>query len=326
MRARFDVLVLVCGLSSALACSSSDSGSGPGGKNGPDDFGNATGNGSGAGSGGSISADGVGQACDEEGATRECCGRGQQTCEGSFEFKQWGACLAGGEQITCSYDGDCSDSEFGQCDAGTTTPPPPGECDDSEFPGCNTDGGQPPPPSLGEDEAVNNEPEILAGYSPPLGEAVSEGGQIVVWVNDEWPEAIAPGEQVDATTGRILVPGDRTAKAPDGYLWEPALYIAPQTVEAGGPPHFPQFIKGWYNNAPTATKPMGGKNAPSLGAPGAPIDTAPAGVDLREKYTTQLVWNVDALGLGPGTYTGEFVISDGDLDRAIGCVTIHITP
>jgi hypothetical protein len=156
---------------------------------------------------------------------------------------------------------------------------------------------------------------------------VSQGGQNQVWVNDEWPELIAPNEEIDATTGAVLTPGDREAKAPDGYLWEPALYIAPLTAESGGPPHFPQYIKGWYNNVPPANgvKPKGGKMAQALGSSGASVDAAPAGVSLREKYTTELVWNVDALGLGPGTYSGEFVIGDGDLDRAVGCVTIVIT-
>jgi hypothetical protein len=317
-----------------VACSSSHSND-SGKLKGSDPFGNSSGDGSGSGSGGDNQIkrnDGVGESCSQDGAMRACCDTGMQKCTGTTEFMQWGDCLdASGKRITCTTGGgpdDCKSGEFSQfCDA--SVPPPPGTCADSEFPGCNGDGGLPPPPSLCQDRQVNNEPEILVGYSPAMGESVSQQGQIKVWVNDEWPERIAPGEQIDASTGMITTPGDRTAKAPDGYLWEPALYIAPQTAENGGTPHFPQFIKGWYNiEAPPVA--MGGKKPMMMkgqvvGTQGTAIDPAPAGTSLREKYSTELIWNVDALQLGPGTYIGEFVVGDGDLDRAVGCVTIVIT-
>jgi hypothetical protein len=54
------------------------------------------------------------------------------------------------------------------------------------------------------------------------------------------------------------------------------------------------------------------------------MDPAPAGTKLSERYTTEDIWDVSALGLKPGTYSAEFVIHDGDRDRAIGCVTITI--
>jgi hypothetical protein len=170
------------------------------------------------------------------------------------------------------------------------------------------------------DEDINNEPEILGGYAPANGEAVGKDGQIKLWVTDEHPCFIAPNEQVDAATGMVTTPGDRTAKASDGYLYEPALYIAPQTAENGGTAHFPQLIKGWYNNDPI----NGGRRA--AGTQGAPIDPPPAGTNLSEKYDGEDVWDVSALGLSPGTYIGEFVIHDGDQDRGVGCVTIVITP
>lgn len=184
----------------------------------------------------------------------------------------------------------------------------------------------PPPPSLCTNDAVNNEPEILAAYSPAMGQSVARNGQIKVWVNDEAPPFIAQNEKVDPTTGAVLTPGDRTGKAADGYLWEPALYIAPQSAETGGTPHFPQWIKGHYNNNPLAGKPMGGRGAPVPGTIGAPMDAVPAGTTLKEKYTDEYVWDVCALGLAPGTYTAEFVIHDGDTDRGVGCVTIVIAP
>ena len=147
-------------------------------------------------------------------------------------------------------------------------------------------------------------------------------GQIKVWITDERAPIIAPNEQVDGTTGKITMPGDRTAKAPDGYLWEPALYIAPQTAENGGTPHFPQWIKGWYNNM---LPPAGGRPPAGTGAQVPGIDPPPAGSPPSLQYDAEDIWDVSALGLRPGTYLGEFVIHDGDRDRAIGCVTIVIT-
>ena len=92
---------------------------------------------------------------------------------------------------------------------------------------------------------------------------------VKVWVQDEAAPFVAPQEQINTTTGMITMPGDRTAKAPDGYLWEPALYIAPETAQNGGTPHFPSFFKGSYNNNPnikgvTATVP--GMDPPPPGA------------------------------------------------------------
>jgi hypothetical protein len=149
-----------------------------------------------------------------------------------------------------------------------------------------------------------------------MGQTVGLTGQIKVWVNDENPPFIAPGEQVDNTTGAITMPGTRTATAADGLLDEPALYIAPQSPTNGGTPHFPQWIKGSYNNNPPT---RGTFNA------GAPIDPLPAGATPNSLYTGEFVWDVSALGLAPGTYTAVFSVHDGDRDRAIGCVTIVIT-
>jgi hypothetical protein len=296
-----------------------------------------------------VRADGVGESCSQEGATRTCCETGHQTCAGTAEFQQWGPCLGpDGQQVTCTSGGpeDCKSGEFSQfCDGGRPPPPPPGSCadnefsscdggppppptscDDSEFPGCNDkgDGGLPPPPSLCMKGPVNNEPEILVGYSPDKGETVSESGQIKVWVNDERPEFIASNEQIDMKTGKITAPGDRTTKAQDGYLWEPALYIAPMTAESGGTPHFPQYIKGWYNNMPPVNGTKFGGPPKGVQVPG--MDPVPPGMALVEMYSSENIWDVDRLGLGPGTYIGEFVIHDGDHDRAVGCVTITITP
>ena len=50
------------------------------------------------------------------------------------------------------------------------------------------------------------------------------------------------------------------------------------------------------------------------------------GAMLMEKFSTEFIWDVASLGLKPGTYLAEFVIHDGDHDRAVGCVVITIDP
>lgn len=255
-----------------------------GGGSSPPNGANGNGTGSGGGSGANLS-------CSLPGATRACCGAGTQTCTGQ-EFPTWGPCLgADGATLTCDGQGSCAAGELSQCD-----------------------GGVPPMPALCMAGGVNNEPEILVGYAPANGQTVGAGGQVKVWVNDEGAPIIAPGERIDATTGAIMLPGDRTARAADGYLWEPALYLAPQTAENGGTPHFPDFIRGDYNN--TTQK--------GAGTHSGGMEPAPAGSQLAERFTAEMVWNVDALGLAPGSYIAEFVIHDGDRDRGVGCVTITI--
>jgi hypothetical protein len=176
---------------------------------------------------------------------------------------------------------------------------------------------------------VNDEPEIIAGYSPAPGQSVGTNGQIYVWVSDEGAPFIAPNEQVNASTGQVTTPGDRTAKAPDNYLWEPSLYIAPQTAESGGTPHFPNYIKGQYNNTP-----------PELGnvVTGATADPIPQTAQPSvafvngggffgagfNAYTAEYIWNVNGLGLSAGSYQAEFLIFDGDRNRGVGCVSFTI--
>jgi hypothetical protein len=219
------------------------------------------------------------------------------------------------------------------CDSGVPLDAGHGVCRPGEFgitcDDAGSDSGLPPTPDLCNAPPDIGEPGILAAFSPASGETVGNNGQIKLWVNDEWPEFIAPGEQLDPNTGAVITPGDRTAKDLFGYLYEPALYIAPETAENGGTPHFPQMIKGDYNNDPTLVNTLnsllqGGNSLPTLQS--APMDTPPAGTMLMLGFTTEDIWDVKSLGLSPGTYLAEFVIHDGDLERAAGCVTIVITP
>jgi len=262
----------------------------------------------------SVGVDGAApEACTVPGNTRSCCG-GTQTCTGN-EFPVWGACLDNsGAPAMCAFDagrplcGNINEGTQMVCDAG---PPPP-----------------PPPPNVCADPTLNTEPEILAAFSPDNGQTVDQTGQIKVWVCDEHPPFIAPGEQVDNTTGAITMPGDRTAMAGDGLLYEPALYIAPQSPTNGGMPPFPQWttgsypqwIKGSYNNNPP--KPT---RTASAGATPDPLPAGASWCSSDAPYRVEFIWDVSSLGLQPGAYTAVFSIHDGDGDRAIACVTIVIT-
>jgi hypothetical protein len=247
-------------------------------------------------------SDGGGQSipCSNPGATEACCDTGTRTCGGG-EFPTWGPCLSSsGESLSC-----CMPGEFGSCDGGQPaldmTQPLPMLCTCARS-GC-----------------ANNEPDILVGYSPATGQTVDGSGQIKVWVKDEAAPFIAPGEVVDPNTGAITTPGDRTAKAPDGYLWEPALYIAPASAESGGTPNFPTAIKGWYRAYGSSAVDVNGMDPPPGPQPMTPDLGRPYG-----DYTGEDIWDVKSLGLGPGSYVAEFVIHDGDTDRGVGCVTIVI--
>ncbi|HYQ01877.1 MAG TPA: hypothetical protein VER96_24560 [Polyangiaceae bacterium] len=268
-----------------------------------------------------------------------------QTGSGEFAF-QWGTCeLAPHTASSCSTtdgspgspgsSGGAGNTADGQGGKGSTHDGGPpggggkgnthdgqgggkGNTHDGQGGKGNTfDGSGGEYPSLCSDPAINNEPEILVAHSPANGETVSEDGQIKVWINDEGAPFISPNETLDPDTGAVLTPGDRAAQAPDGYLWEPALYIAPATAESGGTPHFPQMVKGWYNY------PGRGK---ANGFGGAAIEPIPGNPQLHDKYNAEDIWDVSSLGLPPGNYIGEFVIWDGDTDRAVGCINIVITP
>ena len=278
--------------------------------------------------GGGANGSGGPEACGVPGSTRSCCGSGTQTCGGTNEFHTWSPCLdASGKELTCSgtggggnEDGGGAGTGGGGNEDGGGPGTGGGGNEDGGGPGAggggNEDGGGPgtggggtelPPPSCGFG-VLNDEPNILVAYAPADGQSVSGTGQIKVWVADEWPQMIAPGEQIDPTTGGVTKPGDRTAKAPDGYLFEPVLYIANMGF-------FPAAIKGWYNNDPP-------NHGPGIGTQVQGMDPPPA--QTFQEYVTEDIWNVAAFGLKPGTYSAEFVVHDGDRDRAIGCISIVV--
>jgi len=175
----------------------------------------------------------------------------------------------------------------------------------------------PQQPTLCQQGGVNDESDILAGYQPGTGQSVGATGQIKVWVTDEGSPKISEGEVVNASSGQITTPGQRSAKAPDNYLWEPALYVSVY-AENGGTPHFPSTIKGNYNNHPNIDILLGD---PSPSGPA--IDPIPQSA-RKLYYTAEYIWDVNSLGLSSGTYVAEFVIHDGDENRGVGCVSITI--
>jgi len=175
---------------------------------------------------------------------------------------------------------------------------------------------------------INEEPYIITSYSPAAGQSVDETGQVKVWVTDENPPYIAPQETINPTTGAIINKGTQDALAPDNYLYEPALYIAPHTAETGGSPFFPNLIKGTVNNVP---EPYYSANIPSQDIQnGPPVDQItgaqqdPHLLPGQTAHTSEYIWDVSSLGLATGTYQAEFLIYDGDVNRGIGCVSITI--
>ena len=175
------------------------------------------------------------------------------------------------------------------------------------------------------------------GYDPPMGHPVGWTGQVRVWVSGDSAPFVAPGEVVDNMTGAVTTPGDRAATAKDGLLYEPTLYIAPQSPTDGATPYFPQWIRGSYNDNPPS--PAGWYIGEAPATKGAPVDPIPPGSAIKgpgfwavspawSPYETEFVWDVSALGLGCESYTAVFSVNGGPFRggyRATGCVTIGIT-
>jgi len=190
-----------------------------------------------------------------------------------------------------------------------------------------------PTPVLGVDglctnKSVNTEPQILEAFSPMTGTSVGSSGFIKVWVVDELPPMVAPGLQTDAQ-GNVTITGNQSAVAPDGYLFDPALYVD-TPVEQGGHPAFPDSVKGTYDpNPPNATCTGFSCYQNAKGVNGATPDLLPAGspqssCGFSTCYEAEYIWDVSKLGLTTGTHQAEFLIHDGDTNRAVGCVTINI--
>lgn len=168
----------------------------------------------------------------------------------------------------------------------------------------------PPTTSLCTKGGANVHPEAIVAYSPQQATAISTTGQIKLWVSDTQRPYIAPDEQLVKYTGVIKIPGNRTATAPDGYLWEPQLYIFPWTVEKNGQPYFPSLIQGdYFNGTPNV----------SYGSDPLPYYAPPL-----SNYTVEFTWNVKDIGLTDGDYQIEFVVHDGNQKLGIKCIELRI--
>jgi hypothetical protein len=168
----------------------------------------------------------------------------------------------------------------------------------------------PPTTSLCQKGGANKHPEAIVAYEPDQASAVSTDGQIKLWVSDTKPPYISPNEEVQKSTGEVKTPGSRTAKAPDGYYWEPQLYIFPQTVEKNGKAYYPNYVEGdYFNGIPLV----------SYGSDILPPDALPL-----SSYTVEFVWNVSAIGLTDNDYDIEFVVHDGNQNLAVKCITIRV--
>lgn len=173
-----------------------------------------------------------------------------------------------------------------------------------------------PPATLCTPGGKNNEAGIIVAYSPISGQTISVSGKVRIWVNDEYAPVIAPNEQVNLKTGQITSYGNTSALAHDKFLYEPAVYISPQDAETNlNAGHFPDNIKGDFDNKPPSTK---------VAIKGAPVDPLPSGSSAPEKFTSMYTWNVGSLNLSPGIVQLEFSIPDGDEDRGFGCITLNV--
>lgn len=168
----------------------------------------------------------------------------------------------------------------------------------------------PPITNLCKKGGDNKNPDAIAAISPQQSYAISSDGQIKIWVTDTLPPYISPNEDILKGTGAVKKPGSRNAHAPDGYLWEPQLYIFPETAENNGKPYFPNFVMGDYYN---------GLSLVSYGSGIVPPNALPL-----KSETVEFIWNVKDIGLTDGDYQIEFVVHDGHQRLAVKCITIRI--
>lgn len=168
----------------------------------------------------------------------------------------------------------------------------------------------PPAGSVCQPGGINARPEIIIGYSPSHGTAVPSDGLIQLWATDTGHLLVAPAARISHNSGRVLAPGDTTQLAPDGHRIAPSLYVFPQTADNQGQPYFPTIIKGDYNN---------GRSQVARGRDAVPYDGKPS-----EKYVLQYIWKIQDIGLTPGAYQLQFVVSDAQAAHGVACISIRV--
>lgn len=185
----------------------------------------------------------------------------------------------------------------------------------------------------------NEEPDIIFATDPAFGGVVRAGGQIKIWVweDDGNGGSVSLGTVVDPATGMITTPGNRTLADPNGYLWEPAIYLTKLTTpdqagpysgdkESGGRAYFPIAIKGVANYGGIGVGSFGNDEGDDI-LNSAPIDPPVNIIKARPGSGltySEFIWDVNSLGLTAGYYRVQIILHDGDKDLAINCTTIQM--
>lgn len=168
----------------------------------------------------------------------------------------------------------------------------------------------PPTTSLCTKGGANIHPEAFIAYAPEQSHAISTQGQIKLWVSDTNQPYVAPDERILRGTGAVKESLHQTDLAPDGYYWEPQVYVFPATMENSGKQYFPNFVHGDYNNGTTMVS-YGGDILPPYALP-------------LSTYTAEFVWNVKDIGLTEGEYQIEFVAHDGNQQLGVKCINLRV--
>lgn len=176
--------------------------------------------------------------------------------------------------------------------------------------------------------ASNSESNIFIALDPPNGQPVGASGMIRAWVSDEAGGGLAQSTIVE-TTGYVSGHSDPLIdKDPNGYPWEPAIYITkiidPNQAgpfsgdkESGGTPHFLTMVRGKVTKA---------DNGPWVSVP-QHSDPLPYKIGTRVgdgEHVAEFIWHVSSLGLAPGTYRVQVAVHDGDEHLAVECTTVTI--
>lgn len=198
------------------------------------------------------------------------------------------------------------------------------------------------------------ESNIIVGSDPGPNTPASSSSNIRVWVTDEGVPYVAPGLQMNTTTGQVTSDGtvsalDENTDGNGNFSFMPTLYVYPSSatqftcnaVNKQCPAHYPTIIKGEVNIAPDPQNRGSGTfiNGPAYDPDYTKFENGPAtsGGDSQfgggffqnsdgglQDNTAEFIWPVSSLGLKSGNYDAQFVIHDGDTNMGEACLTITI--
>ncbi len=192
----------------------------------------------------------------------------------------------------------------------------------------------------------SGEPGILYAAKPGPNDIASATDTIKLWYSDEHALTLGVGAispMVNHPVDQIANPqvGDTTQRDPYGFPQFPALFIVDVTFDPkntvgdaqhGGIPIPPSIVYGTWKAANAADPPANGWN---VGA-GDPFPSQPTNIQhsgttrIENEYGAEIEWNISSLNLAPGhSYKAQFVVHDGDSNRAggdigIGCTTVRM--